>query len=370
MLLVLMPWLPPRARGGRVGEVGVAVHPGPRHMRVRAGETLLDAGLRQGLPLRYECRNGGCGACVCTVLQGPVELGPYQPSVLTEAMRARGLALMCCARPLGDLEIEVEGIAAGVPLAPAGERRARIDRIERLSEDVMHLRLGLVDGDRIAFEAGQYINIVLDDGQRRAFSFANPPQENDHIDLHVRRIPGGRFTEHVFARAKVGDMLRFEGPIGEFTLRESAHPILFVAGATGFAPIKSIVEDAFARGVARPMWLYWGVRKRGDLYAFDLAEQWQRQHPNLHFVPVLSEPALGEGWTGRIGMVHEAMLSDFPDLRGFEVYVCGSVKMVEAAVPAFLAQGLGETLCYTDAFLPSAQRPESASPRDGRPAAP
>ena len=354
-LLALLPWLPPRRRGSGA-EARVAVHPGPHPMRVRPGETLLDAGLRQGLALRYECRNGGCGVCVCSVLHGEVDLGPYQPSVLTEAMRAEGKALMCCAKPLGDLDIEVEGDvgAAGASAQRVAERRARIDALERLSDDVMHMRLGLVDAERIAFVAGQYINIVLDDGQRRAFSFANPPQQDDHIDLHVRRIPGGRFTGHVFDEAKVGDTLRFEGPFGDFTLTESVHPIVFVAGATGFAPIKSIVEDAFARGTERPMWLYWGVRKREDLYALDLAERWQREHPQLHFEPVLSDADPGDGWTGRTGMVHEAMLQDFPDLQGFEVYVCGSVKMVEAAVPAFLAQGLGETFCHTDAFLPSA----------------
>ncbi|MEP7301147.1 MAG: FAD-binding oxidoreductase [Caldimonas sp.] len=362
VLLALLPWLPPRRRRGAAGEIHVAVHPGPQQMLVRSGETLLDAGLRQGLPLRYECRNGGCGVCLCSVLQGEVDLGPYQPSVLTEVMRAQGQALMCCARPLGALEIEVEFGAAGDSARSLAERRARIDRLERLSDDVLHLRLGLEDGGRIAFVAGQYINIVLDDGQRRAFSFANPPQQDDHIDLHVRRIPDGRFTGHVFTQAKVGDTLRFEGPFGEFTLRESVHPILFVAGATGFAPIKSIVEDALARGMSRPMWLYWGVRKRSDLYAFELAEGWQRDHPNLHFVPVLSEPAPGVAWAGRTGNVHEAILADFPDLRGFEVYVCGSVKMVEAAVPAFLAQGLDETFCYTDAFLPSLHAGESALP--------
>jgi NAD(P)H-flavin reductase len=153
---------------------------------------------------------------------------------------------------------------------------------------------------------------------------------------------------------KVGDLLRFEGPLGDFTLRDSQNRVLFVAGATGFAPVKSIVEDAFARGLLRPMWLYWGVRQRADLYALDLAQQWQREHPNFQLVPVLSEGSEGDGWSGRRGWVHEAMLADFPDLRGFEVYVCGSVKMVDAAVPAFIAQGLGEGLCFTDAFLTSA----------------
>jgi NAD(P)H-flavin reductase len=292
---------------------------------------------------------------VCTVLQGQVDLGPYQPSALTEAMRAQGKALMCCAKPLGDVDIEVDGDlgAAAASTEPVPTRRGRIELLEPLGDDVMHVRLGLEGGGRIAFRAGQYINIVLDDGQRRAFSFANPPQQDDRIDLHVRRIPGGRFTGHVFTQAKVGDTLSFEGPLGEFTLRDSEHPILFVAGATGFAPIKSIVEDAFARGVTRPMWLYWGVRKRADLYALELAEGWQREHANFHLVAVLSQPEPSDRWAGRTGMVHEAMLADFADLHGFEVYVCGSVKMVEAAVPAFLAQGLSEGFCYTDAFLPS-----------------
>jgi NAD(P)H-flavin reductase/ferredoxin/quinol-cytochrome oxidoreductase complex cytochrome b subunit len=359
-LLALLPWIPPGARRGLGGDARVAVHPGAYPMNVRPGETLLDAGLRQGLALRYECRNGGCGLCVCSVLQGRVDLGPCQPCVLTEAMRAQGRALMCCARPLGDLETELAYEAASAPAGRGAERRARIDRLVRLSDDVMHVRLRLLDDGRIAFAAGQYISIVLDDGQRRAFSFANPPQEDDHIDLHVRRIAGGRFTGHVFTQAKVGDTLRFEGPFGDFTLRESVHPIVFVAGATGFAPIKSIVEDAFARGIERPMRLYWGVRKRSDLYAFELAEQWQREHAHFRFEPVLSDSDPGDGWAGRTGMVHAAMLADFPDLRGFEVYVCGSVKMVEAAVPAFMAQGLGETFCHTDAFVPSLQ-PERAA---------
>jgi NAD(P)H-flavin reductase len=152
----------------------------------------------------------------------------------------------------------------------------------------------------------------------------------------------------------VGDTLRFEGPLGSFTLRESERPILFIAGATGFAPIKSIVEDAFRRGVRRPMWLYWGVRARNGLYMADLAEAWQREHENFHFVPVLWQAADGDAWTGRRGLVHEAMLADFPDMTGYEVYVCGSLQMVDAAVPAFVAHGLGEDLCFSDAFTPSA----------------
>ena len=354
-LLLALPWL----RRGRADAKGsplrLSVHPGAMSASVRRGETLLDAGLRADLPLRWECRSGGCGLCLCTVLNGRVELGDYQPAVLTEAMRARGQALMCCAVPLEDVEIEVESLApAGGPAVRRFD--ARVVRIEDLSADVKRLLLALPEGEQLPFEAGQYLNVVLADGQRRAFSFANAPQDDTLIELHVRLIPGGRFTTHVFDRMKVGDTVPLEGPLGRFTLRDSDRPILFVAGATGFAPVKSIVEDAFHRGVRRPMVLYWGVRHRDDLYMLELAETWAREHDNFRVVPVLSDSQPGDGWSGRRGMVHEAMLEDFPDLSGHEVYACGSVKMVETAVPAFLAQGLGEAFCFSDAFTPTLPR--------------
>ncbi len=369
-LLVALPWLPPRwarrrnARdsaagegaggpGRAQGEFRLEVHAGASVMplTVRASETLLEAGLRDGLALAYACRNGGCGVCLCTVLHGRVDHGLYQRSALPDALRAQGQALMCCATPLSDLAIEVELAGAAPPLK---RHLGRVERIERLAPEMIRLTLSLPGKERIAFAAGQYINIVLDDGQRRAFSFANPPHDNAQLELHVRLIPGGRFTTHVFTRLQVGDELAFEGPLGDFTLRDSPRPILFVAGATGFAPVKSILEDAFHRGVQRPMWLYWGVRRRQDLYLLELAERWQREHAHFHFVPVLSHATPEDDWHGRMGLVHEAMLADFPDLRGHEVYVCGSVKMVEAAVPAFIAQGLDEDVCFSDAFVPSA----------------
>lgn len=352
-LLAVLPWLPPRFGRSRAGEFHLTIHPDPRPLALRSGETLLEAGLRQGRVLPYECRNGGCGRCLCTVLHGSVDHGIYQRSALPDDLRAQGKALMCCATPLSDLDIEVEPAEAS-PRAPLPEHRAQVVELTPLAADVMRVVLALPEGRTLPFRAGQYINILLDDGQRRAFSFANPPQRPGRIELHVRRIPGGRFTGRVFTQMKVGDTLRFEGPLGDFSLRDSDAPILFVAGATGFAPIKSIVEDAFARGVTRPMWLYWGARRRTDLYAAALAEQWQREHARFHFVPVLSEPDPGDAWDGRTGLVHQAMLEDFADLRGHEVYVCGSVRMVEAAVPAFLAQGLPEGYCFSDAFVPAA----------------
>ncbi|MDP1691473.1 MAG: FAD-binding oxidoreductase [Burkholderiaceae bacterium] len=351
LLLLLMPWLPPR-RGPRT-DLHLTMHPGAVPVSARAGETLLEAGLRVGLTLPFDCRAGGCGRCVCTILNGQVDPGPYQPTTLTEAMRARGQALMCCAVALDDVELEVDVPSLGASVATR-RWQGRIESLERIAANVMRVRIALPGGERIAFAAGQYIHIVLPDGQRRAFSFANPPNDNALIELHVRHIPGGLFTTRVFTTMQPGDAIDFEGPLGRFTLRESGRPILFVAGATGFAPIKSIVEDAFQRGIRRPMQLYWGVREAADLYALDLAERWQREHANFSVVPVLSQAAPGDPWPGRRGWVHEAMLADHPDLSGYEVYACGSVQMVEAAVPAFLARGLGEQFCFSDAFVPAA----------------
>ncbi|MCW5611561.1 MAG: cytochrome b N-terminal domain-containing protein [Rubrivivax sp.] len=352
-LLLAAPWLPPRRAGAGHR---LTVHPGPQVVQARAGETLLEAGLRAGLALPYDCRAGGCGVCVCSVLNGRVDHGAYQPAALTDAMRARGQTLMCCATALEDVELEVDvpSLGAAGAAATPGQLSAVVERIERLAPDVVRLWLALPPGERLDFRAGQYLNIVLEDGSRRAYSFASAPGADERIELHVRRVPGGRFTTRVFEQLREGDRLDFEGPLGRFTLQEGTRPILFVAGATGFAPIKSIVEDAFRRGVQRPMWLYWGVRTRADLYMAELAERWAREHAHFRFVPVLSALAPDDPWPGRRGLVHEAMLADFPSLQGYELYACGSVQMIETAVPSFIARGLDENFCHSDAFVPAA----------------
>lgn len=351
-LLTLAPWLPPRRSGQAAGH-RLTLHPGGMTVQARAGETLLEAGLRAGLNLPYDCRAGGCGQCLCTVLNGRVDPGAFQAAALTDAMRAQGQSLMCCATALEDLEIDVPVASLADAQASVQRREGRVERIERLAPDVMRLWVAPLGGERLDFQSGQYLNIVLPDGARRAFSFANPPHDNARIELHVRRIPGGRFTTQVFETLREGDSLVFEGPIGRFTLRDGERPILFIAGATGFAPIKSIVEDAFHRGVQRPMWLYWGVRKKDDLYMADRAREWADAHPQFRFVPVLSDEPDEAAWSGRRGLVHEALLADHPDLTGYEVYACGSTRMVEAAVPDFIAHGLGEQYCFTDAFVPA-----------------
>ncbi len=346
-LLFLAPWLPPRRSGAGEAEHAVRFQPGDHAIVARFDETLLDAGLRQGVSLPYECRNGGCGLCKCTVVHGNVDPGVYQPAALSAAELKEGKMLLCCAVALGDVEIEYEAIAGAVRIA---QYRSRVIVMERLNHDVMRVVLELIDGQSLQFKAGQYINIILDDGARRAFSFSNPPHVAEGIELQIRRIEGGRFTGAVFESMKIGDEIRFEGPLGDFVLTESTRPIVFVAGATGFAPVKSMVEDAFYRGVQRPIYLYWGVRQLDDLYLPELPAAWAREHSNFHFIPVLSEPAADDQWTGRTGLVHEAILEDFPDLKGHELYACGSVRMVEALFPLVKQQGAEEGMCFSDAF--------------------
>jgi NAD(P)H-flavin reductase/quinol-cytochrome oxidoreductase complex cytochrome b subunit len=350
ILFLAAPWLPPKLRRGPRADYHLLLRPDNRIIAVREGETLLDAGLREGVKLPFECRNGGCGVCKATLTYGSVELEAHQSGILSAEERAAGKILLCCATAASDVEIEY------VPLETLGQLAvrtyvARVERMRKLSPDVMQVLLRLADGERLDFYAGQYINIFLDDGDKRSFSFATAPHEHTLIELHIRLIPGGKFTTHVFTQMRAGDSIRFEGPLGAFFLREDGRkPIIFVAGSTGFAPVKSMVEHAFHQGLKRSMILYWGVRRPEDLYLAVLPQQWQREHANFRFVPVLSEPLPEDGWEGRTGLVHEAILSDFPDLSGHQIYACGSAKMVEAAHPAFLAKGMTQDDCFSDAF--------------------
>jgi CDP-4-dehydro-6-deoxyglucose reductase len=352
-VMLALPWLGVawrREAAASAGPFAISVHPDERIVTARRGETILEAGLRDGLPMPFDCRNGGCGLCKGELLEGGVRMRPYQETALTEAERAAGKTLFCCAEPVADIEVSYTP-APGAQPAPVHRYGGRVVALERLAPDVMKVMLRVDDGGKLRWHAGQYINVLLDDGQKRSFSFATAPADTGTIELHIRLIEGGAFTPRVFSTMKAGDYLRFEGPLGSFHLREDGvKPILFVAGSTGFAPVKSMLEHAFSTGLKRNMVLYWGVRRRRDLYAAELCTRWQSEHPNFMFVPVLSEPQPEDAWTGRTGLVHTAILADHPDLSSHQVYACGSVQMVEAVAPALTARGLSPDDCFSDAF--------------------
>lgn len=329
----------------------ITVQPSGRSFSAEPDETLLDAALRQGLTLPYGCKDGACGACKGKVLSGQVDHGKSQAHALSDAEKAEGKTLYCCAKAESDLVIECKQMTLAGDI-PVKTLPSRIEKMERLAPDVIEMFLRLPANERLQFWAGQYIDILLKDGKKRSFSLANAPHDDEFLQLHIRHVPGGLFTEQVFTTMKARDILRFNGPHGSFYLREeSTKPVILLAGGTGFAPIKAIVEHAIAEKCTRPLHVYWGAKARIDLYQNALAEQWASQHANIKYVPVLSEPAAGDNWDGRTGFVHQAVVADFPDLSGYQVYACGSPLMIDAARADFVkACRLPEEEFFADAF--------------------
>jgi len=328
----------------------VTIVPSNHSFSIKADETILNAALEAGFNLPYGCRDGACGACKGKVITGEVDYGDYQPGALTEAEKEVGQALFCCARPLTDVVIECREVHAGSSIRPR-IMPARVQRMEKLSHDVMALYLKLPSNERLQFLPGQYIEFLLKDGKRRAFSLANAPYDDGLLELHLRLIEGGQFTKYVFNEMQEKAILRIEGPFGSFYLREdSDKPVIMVAGGTGFAPIKGIIEHMLHHGMQRQILLYWGARSLQDLYMNELPLQWQAQHGNVRYVPVLSEPLPEDHWQGRNGLVHQAVLQDFPDLSDYQVYCCGAPGMVETAHRDFQQHGMPEHEFFSDAF--------------------
>ncbi len=333
----------------------VSIQPSGHQFQVDSDETVLAAALRHSVGLPYGCKNGACGSCKGKVVAGQLQHGPHQDSALTAEEEANGLALFCCATPHSDLTIECREVT-GMGDIPIKKVPCRVASISKPTTDVAIVRLQLPANDRMQYLAGQYIEFLLKDGKRRSYSMANAPHEEGPLELHIRHMPGGTFTDHVFATLKERDILRFEGPLGTFFLREdSDKPIIFLASGTGFAPIKAIIEHMLYSAIERPMTLYWGARTRADMYMAELAEQWAQIHPQFNFVPVLSDAAPQDRWNGRTGLVHQAVMQDHPDLSGHQVYACGVPIMVDSARRDFSAQcGLPAEEFFADSFTSEA----------------
>ncbi len=337
----------------------VTLQPANRCFEVQRDEPLLSAAIRQGIGLPYGCRDGACGSCKCRLLEGRVIHGAHQLKALSNAEEDAGLILPCCAAAQTDCVIEARSVP-GAGEFPVLKMPARVLSLQRAAADVMILKLQLPANQNLQYRAGQFIEVLLRDGARRSYSMANashnlgsPPA----LELHLRHLPGGKFTDHVFGAMKDKEILRIEGPFGSFFLREdSTKPMLLLAAGTGFAPIKALIEHMQLKAITRPTVLYWGCRTREDLYLHDWAAAAAAQMPSLRYVPVLSE-SFDEGWTGRSGLVHRAVMDDLPDLSGHQVYACGAPVMVESARNDFVEQrGLPADEFYADAFTSEADK--------------
>jgi CDP-4-dehydro-6-deoxyglucose reductase len=329
----------------------VRLEPSGHTFSVEPGETILQAALRQGIGLPYGCRNGACGACKGTLKSGELVYGEHQDRAIHAEEKAAGKALTCVTKPLTDVVFEIRELTGAKDLQ-IRTMPARVEKVEKPAEDVVVLYLKLPAAERLQFLAGQYIDILMKDGKRRSFSMASAPHDDAFLQLHVRKAPGGAFSKYVFEEMKERAILRFEGPLGTFYLREdSDKPMIFVAGGTGFAPTKAIIEHIFHNQMDRQVVLYWGARSRSDLYLPELPLQWQREHSNFSYIPVLSDPKPEDAWSGRTGFVHQAVLDDFASLEGYQVYACGAPAMTDIARETFVAQRkLPEDEFFCDAF--------------------
>jgi CDP-4-dehydro-6-deoxyglucose reductase len=338
----------------------ITVQPSGRTFSAQSDETLLAAGLRQGIGMPYGCKDGACGSCKCKKISGEVTHGNHQEKALSAAEEANGFVLTCCATAHSDVVLESRQVTEEGAF-PIKKMPVRVLSLEKKSDDVMVVKLQLPANDVMQFHAGQYVDFLLRDGDRRSYSMANAPHTlvagSPAIELHIRHMPGGKFTDHVFGAMKEKEIQRIEGPQGSFYLREDSNkPIVLLASGTGFAPIKAILEHMQHKGITRPTRLYWGGRRPGDLYLNDWVQAQLSSMPNLSYVPVVSDALPQDGWTGRTGFVHLAVLQDTPQLSGYEVYACGAPIVVDSARADYTQAGLSNDDFYADAFTSAADK--------------
>lgn len=327
----------------------VTIQPSGHAFELAENETVLDGALRNGIMFPYGCRAGSCGTCFGKVLVGEINFPEGLPLGLMESDRVQGQALFCCAIAKTDLTIDVREIRSRDEIR-VKTLPAQVKSLKKLAPDVMEVRLALPASESLAYRAGQYIDFLLSNRKRRAFSIANAPADDGFLELHIRLVPGGEFTEMVFNKLQIKSLVRIEAPLGDFYVREESNrPLLMIAGGTGFAPIKAMIEQLQAERDTRPIHLYWGARTAEDLYHQELAQSWVKPS-GFKFTPVLSQATEADNWQGRNGYVHEAVAADYPELSGFDVYMAGPPQMIVAAQTAFLNRGLPREQLFSDAF--------------------
>ena len=342
----------------------VTVQPSGRTYTANADEALLAAAIRSGIGLPYGCKDGACGSCKCKKIEGSVVHGPHQLKALSHEEEAAGFILTCCGVAHSDVVIESRQVTDESAF-PVKRMPARLSSFAKASHDVMVMRLQLPAADVFKYHAGQYVEFLLRDGDRRAYSMANAPHtqaENASIELHIRHMPGGKFTDHVFGAMKEKEIMRVEGPFGSFYLREdSTKPMVLLASGTGFAPIKAIIEHMQFKRITRPAVLYWGGRRPADLYMHDWVMARVAEMPNLRYVPVISDALPEDAWTGRTGFVHQAVLQDLPDLSAYQVYACGAPIVVDSAQADYIAAGLPDDEFFADSFVTEKEKAQAVT---------
>lgn len=314
---------------------------------VDADESVLDAATRQGVNLPHECTFGGCGSCRIQVVEGHFTYPDGElPLAMTDEEHAQGYALSCQARAQSDLVISLED---GPVCSAPDTFTATVAEVLLHTPDIYHLALDLPDGHGVTYAPGQYLNVLLDNGEARSFSMSSPLQGN-RVTLQIRKIAGGRFTSEQLGQLQIGDPLQVELPHGSFYHRaQDYQPMVFAATGTGLAPIKAILESLLDDADCPPIHFYWGMRSQADLYLLDEIQSWASRLYEFTFVPVLSQPS--DGWSGRTGYVQDAIAEDFEDLSEHAVYLCGSPSMIQDAKALLTLSGARMDKIYSDSFV-------------------
>ncbi len=338
----------------------ITVQPSGRSFSTQPGEVILAAAIREGVGMPYGCKDGACGSCKCQKLSGTVVHGAHQAKALTPEEEAAGWVLTCCAQPQSDVVLTSRQVTEAGAF-PVKKMPVRVSSLSRVSDDVVVMRLQLPATDPFQYHAGQYVEFLLRDGDRRSYSMASAPHNQGtppHMELHLRHMPGGKFTDQVFGSMKEKDILRIEGPYGSFFLREDSDlPMVFLASGTGFAPIKALIEHLQFKGIDRAVAVYWGGRRPSDLYMHDWMLTQAAAMPHLTYVPVVSDALPADGWAGRTGFVHQAVMADLPDLSAHQVYACGAPVVVDSARTDFTARcGLPLEAFFADSFTSAADK--------------
>lgn len=319
----------------------IELQPSGIYFDAATNASILDSALNANIHLEHSCKNGECGLCVAELITG---------STVDEQGNeySFGNILTCCTKPQTDLKLAANYYPE---LADIKQQiiPGKVDQILLIAEDIAVIKLRFPPSAKFNYLPGQYINITYK-GIKRSYSIANAQSVTAGIELHIRRVPNGRFSDLLFNDIKKDALIRIEGPIGTFFVRDNDRPIIFLAGGTGFAPIKAMVEELLANKCKRNLYIYWGMPSAEALYS-DIAEQWANSNDNVYYTPVVSVEV--ENWPGRTGFVHHAVLADFADLSIFDIYACGSPLMIESAKKDFLMQGLNAKNFYSDAFTPA-----------------
>jgi len=318
-----------------------------KSFQCRSDQTVLDGALSNGFNFPYGCQNGFCGQCKAVILNGEIDYDEGNPEAISDDDIEANMALLCQCKAKSDLYIAVDEIDS---LANIQIRSmpCRVEEVNHLNHDVVQLILKIPGSQSLQYLAGQYLDIEHPEFEPRAFSIANAPVNSNLLELHIRLVEGGQFTNFVFNALTEKTILRIEGPKGSFFLREESDcPIIFIAGGTGFGPIKAIIENLILMNSSRTVYLYWGVRTEQDFY-LNLPSEWSEKHSNISFIPVLSEP--DSSWSGMSGYVHEVVMKDFENLIDFEVYACGPPVMVKAAAKSCIENNLKKENFFSDSF--------------------